>query len=164
MARSLTHFSRAPGSRPTIGPKKYAYYDLWSTPTINIDGVFDSIDDTTAVTPTISDSSSPLSDDSTPDLSSCSDQSALSGTDELSVDSDDLDFSLPSMEAIVPRRRLDLPPSCFQSGCICGHQFEFRDMVYISRKKNTRSPGVTIRPRVAPITARLRRKELLGRE
>lgn len=97
--------------------------------------------------------SSPISsneyDDSSPPSSNDdpSDSSYDSGSDGL----------LPSMELIVPYKRLDLAPSCFLNGCVCGHHFEFRDMAYESRKhRNPRSNGVTIRPKTQPISAKLR--------
>jgi len=55
-------------------------------------------------------------------------------------------------------RRLELAPSCFLNGCICGHDIEFRDMVYDTRKRrNTRCQGVTIKPKTQPVSVSLRR-------
>lgn len=84
--------------------------------------------------------------------------STPSSTDETNCDLfDDYDTRLPSMELIVPHKRLDLSPSCFLNGCVCGHHFEFRDMAYESRKRrNIKSSGVTIRPKTPPIKAKLR--------
>lgn len=110
-------------------------------------------------TPSISDASSTPSSESTPDLSSETDESIL---DEMMDEmNDDVipELPLPSMELIAPHRRLNLPPSCFPNGCICGHQFEYRDAVYIHRRRNTRVTGLTIRPKVVPIAAKLRRIE-----
>lgn len=68
-----------------------------------------------------------------------------------------LAMSLPSMENITPYKRLDLPATCFPNGCICGHQFEYRDVFYDTRKRrNLRAPGITIRPQVAPVPVSLR--------
>jgi hypothetical protein len=55
----------------------------------------------------------------------------------------------------VIHKRLLLAPSCFTEGCICGHNFEFRDMVCASRKR-TRCQGITIIPKTRPISAKLR--------
>jgi hypothetical protein len=107
-------------------------------------------------TPSISDDSSTPSSELTPDLSSGSDEF---GPDEEEPEEPGEQFPLPSMELIVPHRRLSLPPSCFQHGCICGHQFEYRDTVYLHRRKNNRATKLTIHPKVAPISARLRRQE-----
>lgn len=64
---------------------------------------------------------------------------------------------LPSMEIITQHRRLKLAPSCFLNGCICGHHVEFRDMAYETRKRrNTRCPGVTIRPKIPPVAIGMR--------
>lgn len=52
-------------------------------------------------------------------------------------------------------RKLDLLPSCFENGCICGHNIEFRDLVETQKRKNTRRPGVTIRPKTPPIAIKL---------
>lgn len=63
----------------------------------------------------------------------------------------------------IPRKEethkcVNLAPSLFLNGCICGHNIEFRDAVYETRKrKPMRVTGVTIRPKVAPIAAKLRK-------
>lgn len=49
-----------------------------------------------------------------------------------------------------------LPPSRFMHGCICGHNVEIRDLIYDHRKRNLRCPGITIRPKVAPISLKFR--------
>lgn len=127
-------------------------YDLWTTPVIAIGDILNTGGDHD--TPSISDRSSNPSTDSTPELSLGSGQS--SSDDDLQQQLAAL--PLPSMELILPHRRLALPPSCFPNGCICGHQLEHRDVVYEPRKrKNLRSPGVTIRPKVTPVDLKLRK-------
>lgn len=147
--------------RPFLGfasniDTEMAQCDFWRTP------IF------VETSPTLSDDTPMLSDElSTPSpTSSDSDGSSLyissdsdNASPEISDDSDDShNSSIPRLEFILPHKRLNLAPSCFTHGCVCGHGFEFRDMAYESRKRrNNRAPGVTIRPKVAPIAAKLRR-------
>jgi hypothetical protein len=64
---------------------------------------------------------------------------------------------LAPIETLSSHKRLMLSPSCFLNGCVCGHNFDFRDMAYESRKrKPAPSGGVTIRPKIPPISAKLR--------
>lgn len=97
------------------------------------------------------------------DSASTTQSYSSSSSDPMSVDSADSDDNemyrcpLPSMEPIIPYKRLKLAPSCFTHGCVCGHNFEFRDMACESRKhKPNRHSGVTIKPKIPPITAGLR--------
>lgn len=79
-----------------------------------------------------------------------------SGSDS-SGSEENCNISIPIMEPIMPYKQVRLPPSCFINGCICGHNFEFRDMAYeIKKRRNTRCPGITIKPKVPAITAKLR--------
>lgn len=56
-----------------------------------------------------------------------------------------------------PPRRLNLSSIRFPHACVCGHNIEIRDLIYDPRnRKNTRCPGITIRPKTQPITVNLR--------
>jgi hypothetical protein len=154
---------------------EFPKYDIWNTPIFNHQEILNDMNDSL----TVSDCSLSSSPESTPDISSESSPSTSSddifidssesppstSSDDIFIDSSDSSDSdnsellaLPTMEPIVPYRRLNLTPSCFLNGCICGHKFEFRDMAYESRKRrNIRSNGVTIRPKTPPINAKLRR-------
>jgi hypothetical protein len=109
---------------------------------------------------TTSTSSSYCSDESIPSCETTyesSDDSANAqcspAIDEMCIDNN----LLPIMTLISPYRHLEMSPSYFLNGCVCGHNFEFRDMVYESRKrKYPKSLGVTIRPKTIPISAKLR--------
>ena len=82
-----------------------------------------------------------------------SDETIYESSEEMSIDN----TKLPTMELIAPYKHLSLAPSCFVNGCICGHDFEFRDMAYEPRKRRyPKSSGVTIRPKINPISAKLR--------
>lgn len=60
-------------------------------------------------------------------------------------------------EDVASHRRLNLSPSRFSHACVCGHNVEIRDLVYDPRhRRNTRCPGITIRPKTPPITVNLR--------
>lgn len=152
-------------------------YNIWTTPVLHPDylnsliysdnspyDVYDTGSSKNLTSGTSSDySSSPKTDaESSPESSSISssdydnDSSPSPSSNDSSYDSGS-DTMLPSMELIVPYKRLDLAPSCFLNGCVCGHHFEFRDMAYESRRRrNPRSNGVTIRPKTPPISAKLR--------
>ena len=141
-------------------------YNIWNTPMFYLNT---SASDIPECSSSFSDSnnnsnsdenllSTPLNSE-TPSSNDDMSISPLSSNDETNADlfQDYENRILPSMELIVPHKRLDVSPSCFLNGCVCGHHFEFRDMAYESRKRrNTRSSGVTIRPKIPPITAKLR--------
>lgn len=118
----------------------------------------DSLRNSTSHSP-MEESSSPLSKSLSSSISSNEYDSLPPSSNDDASDSYDSgsDSLLPSMEVIIPYKRLDLAPSCFLNGCVCGHHFEFRDMAYESRKRrNSGSSGVTIRPKTPPISAKLR--------
>ena len=55
-------------------------------------------------------------------------------------------------------KRIQVAPSLFLNGCVCGHHVNFRDVIHDPRKrKNTRRPGITIRPKTPPISIGLRK-------
>lgn len=65
--------------------------------------------------------------------------------------------SEPDPEEPRSKKRLNLAPSCFTNGCVCGHHIEFRDVIVDQRKRrNTRCPGVTIRPKAPFISIKLK--------
>ena len=69
-----------------------------------------------------------------------------------------INYTLPYMVPIHKHKRLNIGPSCFHNGCICGHNIEYRDMVYETRKhRNIKVLGVTIRPKTPAINVRLRK-------
>ena len=58
---------------------------------------------------------------------------------------------------IVNHKRLQLTPTLFANGCICGHHVEYRDTFCETRKKRNLKPlGVTIRPKTSPIVVSFR--------
>lgn len=62
-----------------------------------------------------------------------------------------------SPDSYLAHRRLDLSPSRFSHGCVCGHNVEIRDVIYdLRNRRNTRCPGITIRPKTPPIAISLR--------
>ena len=63
-----------------------------------------------------------------------------SGSDDSSGDS-------PSTEPIKSYKKLNLGPSIFENGCICGHNVEIRNTFHDSRRKH----GTTIQPKIPPI-------------
>ena len=52
-------------------------------------------------------------------------------------------------------KQLDLPPSRFFHGCVCGHHVEIRDLICDQRKRPFRH-GVTIKPKTQAIGIKLR--------
>jgi hypothetical protein len=67
------------------------------------------------------------------------------------------DFNLPTMEIIVAHKRINIGPSCFVYGCVCGHNVEFRPMTYETKKYRTNNrSGITIKPKTSPIICKLR--------
>lgn len=84
-------------------------------------------------------------------------EDSSSSTPELSSDDSSDCQVLPTMENITPYKRVGLPATCFVNGCICGHQFEYRDVFYDSRKRrHIRSPGITIKVQSTPVPVSLR--------
>jgi len=53
------------------------------------------------------------------------------------------------------RKRIELSPSVFECGCICGHEQDIRDAVYYPIKKIIANRGVTIHPRTPAIDIKL---------
>lgn len=126
---------------PIKPPSSHNKYDLWTTPVIHMDNSWLLPENNTPIESTSSKSSFPEFDE----------------VDCDGVETQLVDIPLPSMENIFPHKRLNLPPSCFAGGCVCGHQFEHRDVYYERRKlKLLRSPGITIRPKCAPVNIKLR--------
>ena len=73
-----------------------------------------------------------------------------------SIDSDDSD-AIDLINKLRRQKRLNVAPSCFTHGCVCGHNIEFRDMAYETRKRRiVRSSGVTIKPKIEPISVGLK--------
>jgi hypothetical protein len=65
--------------------------------------------------------------------------------------------SLRTKPQSVKYTRMNLTPSGFTNGCVCGHHVEFRDFFCdVRKRRNTRCPGVTIRPKTLPIMVKLR--------
>lgn len=153
---------RPPGHKDPITIMTKSY-DLWNTPVSDLHNTLrikmrESLQE-------YSSESSPSNEDLefTSELSSPSNEDS-EFTSELSSpsneDSDEqlVSLPLPSMELISPHKRLDLPPSYFPSGCICGHMFDYRDAIYESRKRRPiRVPGITIRPKTPVVHVRLRK-------
>jgi hypothetical protein len=110
--------------------------------------------------PELSENNSPISSPEQMIIDSGSGSGSGSGSDDSGSD-ENYEILLPSMELIIPHKRVRLTPSCFINGCVCGHQFEFRDMAYENRKRrNTRCPGITIKPKTSPIAAKLRNNKI----
>ena len=63
---------------------------------------------------------------------------------------------LPTMEIILPHRKINLHGSFFHNGCVCGHKFEYRDIIYSTKNRPIKGMGVTIKPKTKAINARLR--------
>lgn len=137
---------------PSSDGRDFPIYDMWkgrSPPSIK--NIFDASDSSSEA---ISPSSSVVFDTSSDDSPGSTPSPTDSSREDSCVEGD---FSIPTMENIVTFKRLNLTPSGFTNGCICGHHVEFRDMVYETRKRrNTRCPGVTIRPKTPPIIIKLR--------
>ena len=111
-------------------------------------------------------SSESISSDSIDSPSSNSISSDSSINSPISIDSSSSEPSSPELasqstsdeeaEALC-LRRLNLSGSQFSNGCVCGHHVEIRDVVYDPRKRrNTRCPGITIRPKNPPLNIGLR--------
>jgi hypothetical protein len=95
-------------------------------------------------------STSPILTPSVSTASSCT----MSSSSDLSI-SDENDLTIGNN--CVTHKHLNIPPSCFTHGCVCGHNFEFRDMAYEIRKRTSnRSSGVTIKPKIKPVTIKLK--------
>lgn len=83
--------------------------------------------------------------------------SPSSDSDPRDIDEESSTSPLPTMEAILPYKQLNIGPSSFASGCTCGHLCEFREVLYeLKKKKYYRPQGVTIRPKVPPIAIKLK--------
>ena len=122
--------------------RKIPEYDLWKSATFPC---IDSFNFTSS-----NESSSSLS---TPYTSSGSDPMSCDSSDDSHSDKS----SVPTMELISSHKRLNLTPSCFINGCVCGHNFEFRDMVHENRSRRLiHGCGITIRPKVPPINTKFR--------
>lgn len=72
-------------------------------------------------------------------------------------DSSSSDSSGSELFSKEEKKKVDLNPSGFVQGCICGHDIEIRDIIYDNRKRrNMRCPGVTIKPKTSPVRLNLR--------
>ena len=82
-----------------------------------------------------------------------------SGSSPSPTDSDDSPTEEYSKRfTLLLQKKLNLSPSCFRYGCVCGHHIEFRDIITDTRKrKRLIRPGVTIRPKTPPIVVSLRK-------
>ena len=102
-------------------------------------------------------SNSSLTSDSSTSESSSPDSSISesNGSDPDSSDDsggDCREYQIPCMEIIKPYRSLELTPSYFASGCICGHNIEYRGMFCDERKRKHVQNRITIHPKTPPIT------------
>lgn len=84
--------------------------------------------------------------------------SAMETSDSSSCNSDG-DKQLYKIPAIEDTYKcVDLTPSSFIHGCVCGHDVEYRDAVYENRRRKRGGlAGLTFKPKVAPIAAKLRK-------
>jgi len=60
-------------------------------------------------------------------------------------------YSNVQIQFVVHLKKLELSPSCFKHGCICGHSFEFRNSI-----QSPNQYGITISPKVNPLNIKLR--------
>lgn len=163
---------RPPGHKDPITIMTKSY-DLWNTPVSDLHNILrikiqESLKEPLKYSSECSPESSPESSPSGDDFESLESSEFTSElSSESSPSKEDLDedlereldlLPLPSMELISPHKRLDLPPSYFPSGCICGHMFDYRDVIYESRKRrHIRVPGITIHPKTPVVHIRLRK-------
>ncbi len=57
----------------------------------------------------------------------------------------------------VTYKRPNIPASYFSHGCTCGHNICYRDMFSVPWNKKNINFGPTIKPKVPPINAKLRK-------
>lgn len=119
------------------GERESSQYETWNTTILHAQPI---VDHSSQPTSCINDSTS---------------NTVLTSSDEMSVDS--ITCSKQVNTEISTHKYLTLAPSCFINGCICGHDLEFRDMAYESRKRrHPKSSGVTIRPKTSPLSIKLK--------
>ena len=58
-------------------------------------------------------------------------------------------YSFPILERITPHKSINLTPSPFVHGCVCGHRYKYRNVTY---NKHT---GTTLKPKVNPVAITL---------
>jgi hypothetical protein len=98
--------------------------------------------------------SSPNSRDSS--TMSCEPMSFDSSDELISGLSDNEKYSL-FKSGPISHKRLNLSPSFFVNGCFCGHNFGHRDIGYNNKKRHVvKCSGVTIKPKIPPITPKMR--------
>ena len=94
-------------------------------------------------------------DPGSPCTGSGSDES--SGSDDSYGETNNTKYIPPCMTYFSKHKRLQLTPSPFYHGCICGHHIEHRDTVHETRKRRVpKSMGVTVRPRIRPLNISFR--------
>jgi hypothetical protein len=125
------------------------------TPVSSPDIESNSDDFTTASSSDIESNSNDFTPVSSPDIESNSNDFTPASSPELKREN----TSDVTVTKFVRRKQLNLEPSCFLNGCVCGHHLDIRDMVYDTRKRKiNRCSGVTIRPKTPPILVRLKHK------
>lgn len=128
-SRTIIRMPRLRSEAPEFITKIDGNYDVWSSPEIDLSKILDA----------------PAND-------------SMSSETSTSSSEDGECHSCPTMEAIEAHRRLQLPASPFPHGCVCGHLFDHRAVIYENRKrKNLRCPGITIRPKIVPVDLKFTR-------
>jgi len=150
--REFTYFSNGDGAMNENDMNKVSRYDIWKNYLI-----FNNEDDTNLASSSGNGGQLVL-DDIESTGSSFSDPNSNDSIELDETRDKNINYTLPYMVPINKHKRLNIGPSCFHSGCICGHNIEYRDMVYETRKhRNIKVLGVTIRPKTPAINIGLRK-------
>lgn len=154
-SHNFTYFSNVEPFVQKANTSIVPLYDMWKSPLLtntDIENIKDILSSQSAELPHCTQTGS--------ECSSYSGSSNPPTYSESSSDADDVDASEyvpPCMVQIYKHKRLQLTPSAFSHGCICGHHVQYRDMVYETRKRRyPKSMGITIRPKTPALTIALR--------
>lgn len=70
---------------------------------------------------------------------------------------DDSNYNYPVMTTIFNRKNLHLTPSPFHNACICGHNYEYRNILRDKRQyRNNKIHRTTILPKTSPVIISLK--------